>query len=291
MIRSMTAYGRGEAPLGTGTVAAEVRTLNTRHLDVRLRLPREWSEMESAVRAAVAGHFARGKVEVAIQLPGELTAGTLELDPTIAGRYVEAAEALRRRFGLDGGLPVGTLLTLPGVVRLRELTALDEGASNAVLAAVGQACRAAVEMREKEGEALRADLESRLERVLAEVTRIEARADQVKRGMRDRLKRRISALAPELGLDPARLDQEVVFYADRMDITEETVRLRSHAAQFASSLAAEEPVGRKLEFLLQELVREANTVGSKVADSEAAALVVELKSELEKLREQVLNVE
>jgi uncharacterized protein (TIGR00255 family) len=186
---------------------------------------------------------------------------------------------------------VGTLLTLPGVVRLRELTEPGEGASKAVLAAVGQACRAAVEMREKEGEALRADLESRLERVLAEVTRIEARADQVKRGLRERLKRRISALSPELGLDPARLDQEVVFYADRMDITEETVRLRSHAAQFASSLAAEEPVGRKLEFLLQELVREANTVGSKVADSEAAALVVELKSELEKLREQVLNVE
>lgn len=291
MIRSMTAYGRGEAPLGTGTVAVEVRTLNTRHFDVRLRLPREWSEMESAVRAALAGHFARGKVEVAIQLPEELTAGAVELDPAIAGRYVEAAEALRRRFGLDGGLPVGTLLTLPGVVRLRELTEPGEGASKAVLAAVGQACRAAVEMREKEGEALRADLESRLERVLAEVTRIEARADQVKRGLRERLKRRISALSPELGLDPARLDQEVVFYADRMDITEETVRLRSHAAQFASSLAAEEPVGRKLEFLLQELVREANTVGSKVADSEAAALVVELKSELEKLREQVLNVE
>lgn len=291
MIRSMTAFGRGEVALGDRSVTAEVRTVNGRHLDVRLKLPRACADLESAARALVGRHFARGKAEVTVRLPEGSTQPAVQVDLAVARRYLDAAATLRRELDAEGTLPLSSLLALPGVVRAAEPDEISEELAEAVLGAVEQSCRAAVEMRRREGEALEAELSSRLRQVLTGISRIEDRADQVSKGLRDRLQRRLASLAPEMDLDPARFDQEVVFYVDRMDVTEETVRLRSHCAQFAESLSSMEPVGRKLEFLLQELGREVNTVGSKVTDAEVSLLVVELKTELEKLREQILNIE
>jgi uncharacterized protein (TIGR00255 family) len=287
----MTAFGRGEAPLGSDLIVAEVRTVNSRHLDLRVRLPREYSELEPPVRAAASTHFSRGKVDVNVRLPEGSTPPEVAVEIDVAARYVEAADALRKRFEIEGELSLAALLALPGVVRLREPERPGEALAEAIQAAVEGACRAAAEMRAREGNSLKTELSHRLGRIEEGITRIESRADEVQKGLRERLERRIAALAPEVGLDPSRLDQEVVFYVDRSDVTEETVRFRSHIAQFREAIETAGPVGRKLEFLLQELAREANTLGAKAADGELAGWGVELKTELEKLREQVLNVE
>ncbi len=292
MIRSMTAFGRGEAVLGPGAVTAEVRTVNSRHLDLRLRLPRECTELEPVLRSEVSRHFARGQVEVTVRLPEESGASPeVAVDLETAARYVEVADRLRKQLGIKGGLSVETLLGLPEVVQLREPELPASELTQAVLGAAEQACGAAAQMRRREGEALEAEFSARLGEIEELVTRIAERADEVNEGLRERLRLRLATLAPEAGVDPARLAQEVVFYADRMDVTEELVRLRSHLAQFRESLSTSGPVGRKLEFLLQELSREANTIGSKASDGEIPTWVVELKTGLEKLREQALNVE
>ena len=291
MIRSMTSFGRAEAPLGSDRVVAEVRTVNSRHLDLRVRLPRECSELEPQIRSAVSGLFSRGKVDVAVRLPEGAAPSEVSIEFDVAARYVEAAHALRKRFEIEGDVSLTTLLALPGVVRLRDPERPGDALAAAIGRAVEDACRSAVEMREREGEALETELTGRLSRIEERVDQVESRAADVQKGLLERLVRRLAALAPQVDLDPARLDQEVVFYADRSDVTEETVRLRSHIAQFRETLEGTGSVGRKLEFLLQELGREANTLASKAADGGLAGIGVELKTELEKLREQVLNVE
>ena len=170
MIRSMTAFGRGEALLDSELLVAEVRTVNSRHLDLRLRLPRECSEFEPQLRVAVSGRFARGKVDVTVRLPEGAARPEVAVEPEVAGRYVEAARQLRERFGLEGELSLSALLELPGVVRIREPERAGEALAAAIRAAVEAACDAAAVMREREGEALQAELASRLERIEAAVT-------------------------------------------------------------------------------------------------------------------------
>jgi uncharacterized protein (TIGR00255 family) len=293
VIRSMTGFGRGESLFAAGAVIVELRAVNGRHLDVRLRLPRELgSSLEPPVRAAVAACFARGQIEVQIRLSGE--AGlepAVEVSEAAVRRYLEAAERLRGELSLPGELSVVDLLRLPGVAQLREPEIEPEALGGAVLAAVEAACAAALQMREREGRELARELAERLEELEKSLAAIEGRAEEVKQGLQQRLERRIASLSGDHAHDPARLAQEVLYYVDRSDVTEETVRLRSHLAQFRETLELGGPVGRKLEFLLQEMGREVNTVGSKAQDAPVSSLVVELKAVLEKIREQVLNVE
>ncbi len=290
-LRSMTGYGRGQATLGPGSLGAELRTANSRFLDIRVRLPRDFNALEAQVRATAAQYFARGQVDISVRQRGPAASRPeILVDLEAAGKYVSAAEQLRERFGLEGSLTVSSLLDLPGVAQTQEPT-LEEGVPAALAEAVEQACREAAAMRGREGDALAAELRRRLGGIDSAVTQIEARAEEVKRSVRERLEKRLATLAPEVEIDPGRLAQEVVLYVDRMDITEETVRLRSHLAQFRETLEASGPVGRKLEFLIQEIGRGVNTIGSKGADAPIGRHVVELKTELEKVREQVLNLE
>ncbi|MBM4337871.1 MAG: YicC family protein [Deltaproteobacteria bacterium] len=285
----MTGFGRADGPLG---LSAEVRTVNSRHLEVRVRLPRELAALEREARAEASRFFERGQVEISVRFPkeGELSP-RLELDLDSARRYANAAQALVSELQLPSDLSAARLLSLPGVARLRdpelEIEALEAG----LLETISSACAAAAEMRGREGEALLRELRGRLARIEALVGQVETRAAAVLAGLRGRLEKRLAALAPELETDPARLEQEVVLYVDRQDVTEETVRLRSHLEQFAETLDAPGAVGRKLEFVLQEIGRETNTIGSKSADAALSRAVVDLKTEQEKLREQVLNVE
>lgn len=291
MIRSMTGFGRGEAELGAGRVSAEVRSVNSRHLEVRVRVPREWSELEGPLREAASRSFGRGQVDIAVRVSGEASAAGVDVDLQAARRYLEGAARLRDELGADGGLPVASLLTLPGVAVTREPDAADERAAAALREAVESACSAAVEMRVREGESLDRELRERLSGFEGRVEEVAGHADEVQKGLRERLDKRLAALSPQIEVDPARLEQEVVMYADRMDVTEEVVRLRSHLAQFHETLDERGPVGRKLEFLIQEFGREINTIGSKAGQALLTRCVVEMKAELEKLREQVLNVE
>lgn len=293
MIRSMTGFGRAPFEVEGIPFGVEIRTVNHRHLDLSVRLPRGLAALEPVAKRRLQERFRRGKVEVSVSAPPGATAAHLELDAGLARRYLAFAAELRAQ-GVPGELDVARLLALPGVARLVEVPPAEEALEAALGAAVDRAAEAVCAMREAEGRALETELRGRLEGVGRLVSALEARAGGVVEAARERLRRRAEQLRQETGLlDEARLHQEVVIAADRLDVTEELVRLHSHLDQFRAVLdgAGDEPVGRRLDFLLQELGREANTVGSKGSDAEAAHLVVELKTELERLREQVQNVE
>lgn len=296
MIRSMTGYGQAAFTVDGSSFEVELRSVNHRHLDVKTRLPRGLAGFEGELRAQVAEQLARGKVDLNVRATaGTAPADTVELDLAAAARYLAAARALREQHGVAGELDTATLLALPGVARVVEREPGEDALRVALRQALGAALEALVALRAGEGEALDRELRGRLERLEALVRGIEARAGDVQRVVRDRLRKRAEQLREETGLlDEARLHQELVWAADRLDVTEECVRLHSHVAQFRALLAAagpREPAGRRLDFLLQEMGREANTIGSKGADAPIAHQVVDLKTELERIREQVQNVE
>jgi len=292
VIRSMTGFGRAELAQAEIVLGVEVRTVNSRHLDVRVRMPRELQVAEAAVRDCATKCFGRGQVDLAVRAPdGRSLEPRLEIDLATARSYTEAVRTLRAELGLASELSVGELLGLPGVARLREPAFADAALLSRLEQAVREACTECVAMRQREGTALDQELRRRLAGIESLLEQVERRADEIRGGLRARLEKRLAVLAPDVEVNAGRLEQEVVLFADRLDVTEETVRLRSHLEQFRETLESDGPVGRKLEFLLQEFGREINTIGSKASDSPISRCVVELKTELEKLREQVQNVE
>ena len=296
MIRSMTGFGRASFAMREARFDVEVRSVNHRFLDARVRLPKPLAALESDVRAAIQARFERGKVDLTVTaLGGDLKANQLEIDLGVAQRYLDAAGALRAGHGVGGELAVADVLALPGVARFSEPELPAEALRESLFAGLEQALEALDAMRAAEGAALARDLAARLERVLELTAFLEQRSGLVQQAVRERLRKRAQQLEQETGLlDAARLHQEVVIAADRLDVSEELVRLRSHVAQFREILAGagpRSPVGRRLDFLLQEFGREANTVGSKASDAPIAHQIVELKTEIERMREQVQNVE
>lgn len=296
MIRSMTGFGRASFNIDGVSFEIEARSVNHRHLDARIRLPRPLAALEPRVKQCVQERLGRGKVDLVVSMP---EAGTslqqLEIDRDLARAYVESARGLREAEGVAGELSVDALLALPGVARFTDRALPVEELTDALLAAVAAALEELDGMRVQEGAALERDLFARLESVRTLANDIEARSDGVQQATRERLRKRSEQLKQETGiLDEARLHQEIVIAADRLDISEEIVRLRSHAEHFEAIVASAgpaQPVGRRLDFLMQEFGREANTIGSKASDSPIAHHVVELKSEIERIREQVQNVE
>lgn len=290
----MTGFGHAGFEVGGLAFEVELRCLNHRYLDLRVRLPRALAWLEPQVRERLQRHFRRGRVDLAVQVRGGGSLAALRVDLATAAGYLRAAEDLRERFGLPGELGVAELLRLEGVARFEEPELGDE-APAALLGAVEAAARDAEAMRRREGAALAREIRERLDRVEALAGELSRRGEEVVRAFRERIRKRAEELAREVGpLDESRLHQEIVAAADRLDIAEETARIASHVAQFREILASAADgvaVGRKLDFLLQELGREANTIGSKLSDAEAAHRVVELKSEIERIREQVQNLE
>jgi uncharacterized protein (TIGR00255 family) len=292
----MTGFGRCGFEVEHVAFGVEVRTLNHRHLDLSVRLPRSLSDRELGIKKRLQERFGRGKVEISLSLESGSNLNTqLEVDLDLVQQYLGATNALRRSEGVGGELDVVALLALPGVSRLTEHEFQAEDLDAALFAAVEEAAAAAEAMRVTEGEALERELRARLDTIAALVEELESRSSLVQEAVRERLRRRAEHLRQETGLDDeARLYQEVVIAADRLDVAEELARLRSHIEQFRSVLVDSEgrdPVGRRLEFLLQEMAREANTLGSKGSDASVAHRVIDLKTELERIREQVQNVE
>ncbi len=295
MIRSMTGFGSAAFEVGGTAFQLELRSVNHRHLDLQVRLPRLMAGLEGELRRTLQARFGRGKLEISVSLRGAGAEQSVEVDEQAAARYAAAARALHERLGIAPDLGAAQLLALPGVSRYVEVE-LDEAALRAgLLEAADRAAEALLAMRQAEGRSLDRDLRGRLARIAEAVDDLESRTDTVQEAVRERLRKRLLQLEQETGLlDEARLHQEVVLAADRLDVTEELVRLRSHVEQFLGVLDRDdsaEPVGRRLEFLLQEMNRETNTVGSKAGDAPLAHRVVDLKTELERVREQVLNVE
>jgi uncharacterized protein (TIGR00255 family) len=293
----MTGFGRASIRMEGQDFDIEARSVNHRFLDVRVRLPKLLVALDAKVRERIQNRFARGKVEITVSASQASTAlaPRLEVNLEAATQYARAAAQLRETEGLCGPLDVGTVLGLPGVARFVEPELPVEEVQQTLSLGVDDALDALDAMRVAEGDAIERDLRSRLDRVSVLADGLEQRVDSVQEAARARLRKRAEQLAQETGLfDEARLHQEIVIAADRMDVTEEIVRLRSHVVQFrdiAASGGAGTPVGRRLDFLLQELGREANTIGSKGSDAPIAHAVIELKTEIERIREQVQNVE
>ena len=292
----MTGFGQASVPIASASFSIEVRSVNHRFLDVRLRLPRNLSSLEVQVRERVAGTFSRGKVEVIVtSVEGSALRPELAIDMEVARQYAKAAGELSRGEDVSGPIDVGTLLSLPGVTSFNEPNLPQEELVESILEGVDQAASAAKQMRLVEGATLEREFLGRLQTVESFVAEITQRTDHVVEAARERLRKRAAQLEDEVGLvDPARLHQEIVIAADRLDVSEELSRLASHIDQFRKTLAdggPGVPAGRRLDFLLQELGREVNTIGSKGSDGPIAHLVVDLKTELERIREQVQNVE
>ncbi|HEY6100213.1 MAG TPA: YicC/YloC family endoribonuclease [Anaeromyxobacter sp.] len=291
MIRSMTGFGAARGASGAEELDVEIRSVNHKFSEVKVRAPRELGALEIEVARMVKERLARGGVDVAIRRPGGSSGLAPRIDVALAESYSRAFREMQVRLGLPGTLTLADVIGADGVVRLEERSVDLDAAREALRRALGTALDRLVEMRVREGEALARDLAGRLEVLETSVARIELLGPPAIEHHRARLAERVQELARGVAVDPGRLEQEVVLLADRTDVTEEITRLRSHVAQVRALLKVAEPAGRKLDFLVQEMHREMNTIGSKSQSAEIAALVVALKAEVERMREQVQNVE
>ncbi len=290
---SMTGFGRGES--SNGAYVVEVRSVNHRYLDIGLKLPRQFSQFEERTRKLVGSYHSRGHVDLYLNVNGEREETMrLEVNWPLANQYRQCFEELRNEFSLAGSPELALYAGLREIIvpagadlspeRLEAEWPLLLEALEAALAG----CRA---MRESEGENLQSELTGRLQAFETTVEEIFRQIPDLTRKRREGLEERLATLLQEIEIDPMRLAQEVAILVDKADVTEEIVRLRSHIAQFRQFLGAGEPVGRRLDFLLQEFLREVNTIASKISNAGMAHLTVELKNELEKMREQVQNLE
>ena len=290
-MRSMTGCGSGRAEQGGWEVTAEVKTVNHRFLDFGLRLPRNLAFLEPVIREKVGARLKRGHVEVFLNVvPTDASSREVVADEELAKAYFAAAKKIASAAGVKNDLRLRDVMTMEGVAVTAEREMDPDTVRSACGTAMTEALNQLTAMREREGAHLREDLAAHL-RAAAELReKILERAPAVVEEYRTRLEGRIKKLGAE-GVDPQRLAQEVALMADRCAIDEELSRLDSHIGQMTRYLEAEEEIGKKMDFLIQEMNREANTIGSKASDAAIAQHVVDLKSEIEKLREQIQNVE
>ncbi len=290
-MRSMTGYGRGEHVQSGFKFTVELNSVNRKQSDISIKLPAELEELEPRIRDEINTHISRGRINAVVTLHRASAPEHVELDTALAKAYLRAIQKLQKELKLNGTLTLDLILRAPGVLKLAE-TALDAetvwpGVENALRKALDRL----VKMREKEGKHLAADLSARLDLLATGIAAIRQAAPEAVKRYREQLHARIKEAGLDLPLDDERLAKEVVFFADRSDITEELTRLESHLQQFRASLKSAEPVGRTLDFLAQEMNREINTIGSKANAAEISQQVVQMKAELEKIREQVQNIE
>jgi uncharacterized protein (TIGR00255 family) len=291
-MRSMTGYGRGESERDGAKISVEVNSVNRKQSDVVISLPRELSVLEPRVRQLVNERLARGRTNVVVACePGTQTVRALALDKSLARSYHEGMRSLQKELGVSGAITIEMILQAPGVLRFAEDGLKPNEAWPALEEALSDALRDLIKMREREGKHLAKDLIRRLKLVRQSLKEVGQRHPAIAENYRATLLERISKAGLELQPNDERLIKEIAFFADRSDVSEELTRLESHLAQFAHHLRKNEPVGRTLEFITQEIFRELNTLGAKAGDAEISRRVVACKSEVEKIREQIQNLE
>ena len=287
----MTGFGQAAGSTEAAAVSVEIKTVNGRYLDINLRLPKELASVEPDLRKELQRSLGRGRVDVFVNLTLKAT-DRYELNQSLVQNYMTIADDVRA-LGVTGSLEVTTLLPLPGVVVSRQMDVDSEGVLETLHTVFCQALDRLIALREKEGEELRKDLKKRIEKIGRLVESIEGKTDEINSHYRQKLESRLQELAKSEQIDHNRLSQEVVYYLERSDITEEITRLRSHLGLFLESLAVPEGevVGRRLDFICQEISREINTVLSKSPLADISEPALEGKTEADKIREQVQNVE
>lgn len=288
-MKSMTGYGRGAAEQDGHKLNVEISSVNRKQLDIAVAMPREWLALENDLRKTIASSISRGRVQVRVLV--ERVSGSGRAVVADAGLLADYRSKLRDLLGVEPEFTVAELLQLPGVLDFREAEMAPEGVGGLLEAASAAAMAAWDAMRQAEGLHLLADIEARLNLVEAAVTELDRLAPGVVAGQREQLRARLENAGVDLDLGDERITRELALFADRCDTSEERVRLRSHLTQFRQLLRADEPPGRTMDFLIQELNREVNTIGSKAADAAMARQVVAAKTELEKIREQAQNIE
>lgn len=293
MIRSMTGYGRKEVRVAGSLFTIEIRSVNNRYLDVQIKTPRTLAALEPRFRRAIQERFSRGRFDLFVtKNGGEEKGGRLILDMEMAEQYVNLLKALKERLDLPGEINISLVASAPGIITSVETTDDPEALWLELSQALGEAMDELDGMRTAEGTALARDIEARLGSIESELKTVKGIAPRATEAAATRIKEAVARLAAQAA-DPSRIAQEIAFLAERMDITEELIRLESHIRQFRDVLKGSkgEPIGRRLDFLLQEMMREVNTAASKASDADISISVVSVKTELEKIREQVQNIE
>lgn len=288
----MTGYGRAEGVFGTKKVLAEIRSVNHRFADYSIKVPRHYGFLEDKVRGYISGFISRGKVDVYISVESYTDSDKqITLNTALAKSYIDALHTLRDEFSLKDDISVSLLSRFSDIFLSERKQEDAEEIWQTVLLALSPAVEQFMLMREREGGRMLSDLKNRAAAMLDMVTEIEARSPERTEQYRQRLYDKLEEVLCGSGIDETRILTEAAIYADKIAVDEETVRLRSHFDEMERILAADEPAGRRLDFLIQEINREINTIGSKANDIQTAKIVVDLKAELEKMREQVQNIE
>lgn len=291
MLRSMTGFGHYEYTENDITFTIEIKTVNHRYFDIFLRMPKQISAFEDRVRSVISSRIQRGKIDVYITYDNKSgNAQEVVLDEKLAKAYCDALKKIAGNLGLRDDISASSLARFPDILKV-EKKDFDDTIGLILEKTVERATTVLLEMREKEGEKLKESMMLNLSAIESHLDRIRFKAPTIVKEYKEKLETRINELVDSQKIDPSRLAMEVAIFADKCSIDEEIVRLGSHISQMRDMLNEGSPVGKKLDFLIQELNREVNTIGSKASDLEITRSVVELKSEIEKLREQVQNIE
>lgn len=292
MIKSMTGFGRAEYQDESRKITVEIKAVNHRYLDFNIRMSKKFSFYEASIRSILKEYMSRGKVDVYITYE-DFTQGraSLKYNEQVAGEYVQYLRRMAEAFGLREDMGTSALAGLPEVFTLEEQQADEQAVWQGIESALRSAAELFSASREKEGENLSRDLEEKLDNINTIISRVEAREPEILSAYRERLEAKVRELLDGVQLEEGRIAAEVVLYADKICTDEETVRLRSHVRHMAQALREGTGIGRKLDFLAQEMNREANTILSKANDLETSNMGIDLKTEIEKIREQIQNIE
>jgi uncharacterized protein (TIGR00255 family) len=288
----MTGYGRGIKTNDEYSVMVDIKSINHRYLELYFKLPKPYYFLEDRLRRDISGKISRGKLEIIVSVerfnPVDLQ---VQVDKILLNSYVTAIQEIRKEFKLTGRLTLTSVLNLPNIFKAGQLEEDQDKLIAIASMTLADTLNSLLEMRKMEGSGLCRDLQSKL--VVLDKLRHDLRllAPEVVGNYQEKLTKRIQELAGGIEIDPGRLATEVAIFADKADIHEELIRIESHIQQFLNALPLNEPIGRKLDFIIQELNREINTIGSKASDLRIAQIVIEFKSELEKIREQIQNIE
>lgn len=292
MLKSMTGFGRGEGETSLGKVSVESRSVNHRYCDINIKLPKRLASFETRIKEMIRSEVSRGRIDIVLRLD-QTGEGRIQfnVDLSLAQEYVQALMTLKEKLHLKDDITLELLAGAKDLITAKEELEDPEPYWKEIVPILKQSFKKMDDMKRVEGGALAKDLQQRLGQIGRQLEGIKNQFPARLKAYQNRLRERIQSLLGGIEVDPSRFQQEVALMAERTDITEEIIRAESHLAQFAAMLEGEDPVGRKMDFLLQEIHREVNTVSSKANDAEISQKVVDIKSELEKIREQVQNIE
>lgn len=292
MIKSMTGYGGAKGSAEGLEISVELKSVNNRYLDTSVRLPRSFLFAEDGVKAAVQRHISRGKVDVFVSVDSSAAGDmTVKINEPLLKGYMEAINSIANDYGLPNDMTAMSICRFPDVLSVEKKDMDAEAITAGIVAVAEDALKDFDAMRLREGEKLRDDVLSKLETIDSLVSTVEQESPKTLADYRARLESKMAEVLGSAGIDENRILAEAAIFADRIAVDEETVRLRSHMSQLKTMISGDSPTGRKIDFLIQEFNREANTIGSKCQNSSIAHVVVDLKSEIEKIREQIQNIE